>query len=145
MDEKLIVKHLTSFDRKYEPKFLLYDNLPYVRDLDICNWQKPRVSSGNILKFYQYQMGELQIIDNDFEIPQEEPVVVTPDESEVEDLGSLLVNDMSEDGVQPAVFENFAGEEGDFVPDVADQDMMSEQDVNYMDGDFSKEEIPDIA
>lgn len=72
MNENLLAKALTMFDYTYEPAVQLYDKLPYSRDVSICNWEKPRKYSGNILKTYQYELGKPQIIQNDFDIEIEE-------------------------------------------------------------------------
>lgn len=111
MDDKLYAKSLMTFDHTYEPQVEMYDKLPYARDIDVCDWKKPRMSSGNIVKFFQYELGKEQIIQNDFEIEPENP---SPDETEAaengvssteasdaplsdEDLGALLTEELPND------------------------------------------------
>lgn len=62
---ELFKKMLMSFDHKYESATVFYDNLPYVRDYDLCNWTPLRMFSGNIIKFYQYRMDEPVILQTD--------------------------------------------------------------------------------
>lgn len=64
-DEELFKKMLMTFDHKYEAASVFYDNLPYVRDYDLCNWTPLRMFSGNIIKFYQYKMDKPVIIQTD--------------------------------------------------------------------------------
>ncbi len=56
IDEELFKKMLMTFDHKYEAASVFYDNLPYVRDYDLCNWTPLRMVSGNIIKYYQYKL-----------------------------------------------------------------------------------------
>lgn len=64
-DSELFKKMLTTFDHKYETGSVFYDTLPYVRDYDLCNWTPLRMVSGNVIKFYQYQLGKPVIIQTD--------------------------------------------------------------------------------
>lgn len=64
-NEELFKKILMNFDRRYENASVFYDNLPYVRDYDLCNWTPLRVLSGNIIKFYQYKLDKPVIIQTD--------------------------------------------------------------------------------
>lgn len=72
MDEKLYAKSLMAFDHTYESQIEMYDKLPYARDIEVCDWKSPRMISGNVVKFFQYELGKEQIIQNDFEIEPEE-------------------------------------------------------------------------
>lgn len=120
MEDKLYAKSLMTFDHTYEPQVEMYDKLPYTRDIDVCDWKKPRMSSGNIVKFFQYELGKEQIIQNDFEIEPENP---SPDEPEAagngvsneeasdaplsdEDIGALLTEELPHD---PQLEEELAG------------------------------------
>lgn len=64
-DQELFKKILKSFDHKYESPTVFYDNLPYVRDYDLCNWTPLRMLSGNIIKYYQYTIGKPVILQTD--------------------------------------------------------------------------------
>lgn len=64
-DEELLKKVLKSFDHKYESATTFYDNLPYVRDYDLCNWVPLRMFSGNIIKYYQYTLSKPVILQTD--------------------------------------------------------------------------------
>ncbi|MBP3702756.1 MAG: hypothetical protein J6I65_03115 [Lachnospiraceae bacterium] len=111
MDDKLYAKSLMTFDHTYEPQMEMYDKLPYARDINVCDWKKPRMASGNIVKFFQYELGKKQIIQNDFEI---EPENLSSGETESadneasnaeasdaplsdEDLGALLTEELPND------------------------------------------------
>lgn len=64
-NEELFRKMLMTFDHKYESSTVFYDNLPYIRDYDLCNWTPLRLMSGNIIKFYQYKLDKPVIIQTD--------------------------------------------------------------------------------
>lgn len=64
-NEELFKKMLKTFDHKYESATLFYDNLPYVRDYDLCNWTPLRMFSGNVIKYYQYKMDKPIILQTD--------------------------------------------------------------------------------
>ncbi len=66
-NQELFRKLLMSFDHKYECPTQFYDHLPYVRDYDLCNWTPLRMLSGNIIKFYQYNLEKPVIIQTDTE------------------------------------------------------------------------------
>lgn len=68
----MLIKALTSFDRSFEPQFDLYDNMTYTRDVGFCTYTPRVIATGNVIKYYQYQIGKPQIIqlsDEEFEIP----------------------------------------------------------------------------
>lgn len=48
--------YITRFDKHYESCSQLYDNLPYERDYDACNGPMKDSKSGNIVKYYLYQL-----------------------------------------------------------------------------------------
>lgn len=49
---------ITRYDRNYEHCADLYDNLPYARDFDFCNGPLDKSKSGNVIKYYLYQLAE---------------------------------------------------------------------------------------
>lgn len=103
MDEKLYAKSLMTFDHTYEPQIEMYDKLPYARDIEVCDWKSPRMMSGNVVKFFQYELGKEQIIQNDFEVePEEEDEILedtTDSETEIpdDDFGALLTEELPPD------------------------------------------------
>lgn len=62
---ELFEKMLMTFDHQYDSNSKFYDSLPYVRDYNLCNWTPLRIQSGNIIKFYQYQLGKPVILQTD--------------------------------------------------------------------------------
>ena len=62
---ELSEKMLMTFDHQYDSNSKFYDSLPYVRDYNLCNWTPLRMQSGNIIKFYQYQLGKPVILQTD--------------------------------------------------------------------------------
>lgn len=53
---ELFTKELMTYDVGKDANNEFYNNLPYKKDYDLCNWKPLRVYSGNIIKFYQYRM-----------------------------------------------------------------------------------------
>lgn len=49
---------ITRYDRNYEHCADLYDNLPYARNFDFCNGALDKCKSGNVIKYYLYQLAE---------------------------------------------------------------------------------------
>jgi hypothetical protein len=66
-NNELLKKMLMTFDPSNDSSSTFYDNLPYVRDYDLCNWKPLRMASGNIIKFYQYTLEKPVIIQTDTE------------------------------------------------------------------------------
>ncbi len=64
-NNELFKKMLMNFDRKHECSMRFYDNLPYKRDYNLCNWKPLQMFSGNIIKYYQYQLKPPVIIQTD--------------------------------------------------------------------------------
>lgn len=104
MDENVLIKELSLFDRSYEPSVTLYDHLPYTRDVSFCTYTPNVYTTGNIIKFYQYRLGKPQIIqvpDEVFEIPEyrlrkNTPETVSePEPSEKDDAVNALLTDIS--------------------------------------------------
>lgn len=93
MDEKLYAKSLMTFDHTYEPQIEMYDKLPYARDIEVCDWKSPRMISGNVVKFFQYELGKEQIIQNDFEVEPEEEDEILED---IEDSETEIPEDVAE-------------------------------------------------
>ncbi len=48
--------YVTRYDKNYENCADLYNNLPYKRDYDSCNGPIKESNSGNIIKYYLYQL-----------------------------------------------------------------------------------------
>lgn len=44
------------FDCTYGEHFMIYDNMTYVRDLDLCDEESIRMLSGNIFKYFTCNM-----------------------------------------------------------------------------------------
>ncbi len=63
--QELFKKMLLTFDNSGKCSTRFYDNLPYRRDYDLCNWNPLRMFSGNVIKYYQYQMDKAVIIQNE--------------------------------------------------------------------------------
>lgn len=108
MDEKLYAKSLMTFDHTYEPQIEMYDKFPYARDIEVCDWKSPRMISGNVVKFFQYELGKKQIIQNDFEVEPEEELSelfelsdsFDNEEAEAEDVAEAEAEDVVEDVVE---------------------------------------------
>lgn len=52
------------FELTLDDKKQMYDKLPYVRDINLCNKESIRHISGNIIKFYQYNVTNFKEITN---------------------------------------------------------------------------------
>ncbi len=124
MDEKVLLKEITTFDRSYEPSIDIYDHLPYSRDISYCTYTPRVFSTGNIIKFYQYQLGKPQIIqtpDTVFDIPdyrlvKEEPEpsgVTEEDDTNTSESSSVdaLFTDVSNTGSEQTPAEETASEQ----------------------------------
>ena len=57
MEEGYEASHtpVLPFDSSLYDSFVIYDNPPYVCNRDMC-WNSIRKSSGNLIKYYSYQM-----------------------------------------------------------------------------------------
>lgn len=44
------------YDTALENNFIMYDNLPYVRDVTICNKEYCEHMGGNIIKYYRCKL-----------------------------------------------------------------------------------------
>ena len=53
---ELFAKELMTYDVGTDSSNAFYNNLPYKKDFDLCNWNPLRIYSGNIIKFYQYRL-----------------------------------------------------------------------------------------
>lgn len=42
----------------------IYDKMPYVRDINLCNNESIKYVSGNIVKYYRYNMIQMKEISN---------------------------------------------------------------------------------
>lgn len=62
---ELFAKELMTYDVGTDSNNTFYNNLPYKKDYDLCNWRPLRVYSGNVIKFYQYQIGKPVVLCTD--------------------------------------------------------------------------------
>lgn len=62
---ELFKKGLVTYDTSYGSNDSFYNNLPYVKDYDLCNWTPLRMFSGNVIKYYQYSMDKPVILFTD--------------------------------------------------------------------------------
>lgn len=63
--QELFTKELLTYDNTVGSHDSFYYNLPYVKDYDLCNWNPLRISSGNVIKFYQYKLDKPLILFTD--------------------------------------------------------------------------------
>ena len=62
---ELFAKELMTYDVGIDSHNAFYNNLPYVKDYDLCNWRPLRMLSGNIIKFYQYRLDKPVVLCTD--------------------------------------------------------------------------------
>jgi hypothetical protein len=63
IDELRRKKDSGPYDASLENNFSLYDNLPYYRDISICNQSNICLISGNVIKYYRCNViGDFQIV-----------------------------------------------------------------------------------
>ena len=62
---ELFAKELMTYDVGTDSHSSFYNNLPYVKDYDLCNWRPLRMNSGNIIKFYQYRLDKPVVLCTD--------------------------------------------------------------------------------
>lgn len=60
----LALAKLSFFDYSFNYSCSLYDNLPYKRTYELCNEHTVRMSSGNVIKYFQYSMSKPFKINN---------------------------------------------------------------------------------
>ncbi len=111
--QELFTKSLMTYDRSDGSHDLFYYNLPYIRNYDLCNWKPHGLYSGNIVKFYQYNLDKPVILftDTEEETPTSEPTEFSGQE-ELSDTGIESAEDI--EGLTPDEIENletFADEE----------------------------------
>ncbi len=111
MNEHLMAKEQTTYDRSYEPTFVMYDHQPYTRDVALSNWDPPQqLISGNVVKFYQYQMRKPVIIqtpDEGFDIPEYRKIPMVENQPEGEEMVEEDIPvDAPEDITSEAPMEN---------------------------------------
>jgi hypothetical protein len=64
MDEFINVNEIRKrkekgpYDFSMEENITMYDKMPYIRDVNICNRDTIGLFSGNIIKFYCYKIGD---------------------------------------------------------------------------------------
>lgn len=52
----LILAPLMMYDKSLEENLTMYDEMPYIRDDSLCNRSTVRLVSGNIIKYYRYNL-----------------------------------------------------------------------------------------
>lgn len=62
---ELFAKELMTYDVGTDSRDKFYNSLPYKKDYDLCNWKPLREFSGNIIKYYQYQMDKPVVLCTD--------------------------------------------------------------------------------
>ncbi len=63
--QELFKKSLMTYEPSGSGHDSFYYSLPYVKDYDLCNWRPLRMYSGNVIKFYQYQLDKPVILFTD--------------------------------------------------------------------------------
>lgn len=61
---ELMLAKLSYYDHSYNYSCNLYDNLPYRKTYELCNEHTVRMYSGNIIKFFQYELEKPFLINN---------------------------------------------------------------------------------
>jgi hypothetical protein len=98
---ELFAKELMTYDVGTDSRDKFYNSLPYKKDYDLCNWKPLREFSGNIIKYYQYQM--------------DKPVVLCTDPGDGEFSADTAFDDMPDD-MEPETEEptdEMSGEESE--------------------------------
>lgn len=52
------------YDHKLDDNLTMYDKLPYNRDISLCGAGSVRMESGNLVKYYSYEIKESKNIEN---------------------------------------------------------------------------------
>lgn len=114
MNEQTLLKEITTFDSSYEQEIAMYDNIYYSRDVDLCNYIPRNFNRGNIVKFFQYQLGKpqiLQVSNEEFEIPEYRllPDTVIDNETENNDdaFEPLSTNDSQATPLEDSEYDEF--------------------------------------
>ncbi len=63
--QDLFKKSLLAYDKNTGAPDSFYYHLPYEKDYDLCNWQPLRMYSGNVIKFYQYNLDKPVVLFTD--------------------------------------------------------------------------------
>lgn len=58
------LKDKGPYDASLEDFFKMYDEMPYVKDTSICTNDSIILYSGNIIKYFAYQLGDTKKISN---------------------------------------------------------------------------------
>ena len=129
--QELFTKSLMSYDDKDTSHDAFYNSLPYIRNYDMCNWHPHGLYSGNIVKFYQYNLDKPVILFTD-----------TEDEEDDDFSRTAGQEDFSENDGDFSEKEDMAGSEDSFAqegPDSGDE---------YSEGGefqaFSDEDLEDV-
>ncbi|MBU5333436.1 MAG: hypothetical protein E6600_14905 [Anaerocolumna aminovalerica] len=56
------LKDIGPYDTSLEDTFIMYDEMPYVKDISICSTDSIVLYSGNIIKSFAYKIGEAKKI-----------------------------------------------------------------------------------
>lgn len=65
--QDVYTKELKSYNNRGDAHTQFYYTLPYYKDADLCNWDRMRPYSGNIIKRYQYTLGKPVVIISEIE------------------------------------------------------------------------------
>ena len=52
------LKDKGPYDASLEDLFIMYDKIPYIKDISLCNKDSIRLYSGNVIKSSTYKLGE---------------------------------------------------------------------------------------
>lgn len=52
------------YDDSLNMRIQIYDNMPYVRDINICNKESIALYSGNLIKYYRCCIQEARLIES---------------------------------------------------------------------------------
>ena len=80
-----------QYDSSMEYTIKMYDELPYQRNINLCNEEQIKLISGNVCKFYTYNHEAIQ------EIPNHDDIIQAQLWQLEEDVKLLQVNSPSED------------------------------------------------
>lgn len=56
------LKDKGPYDASLEDFFIMYDEMPYVKDISICTTDSIMLYSGNVIKSFAYKLGETKKI-----------------------------------------------------------------------------------
>ena len=131
---ELFKKELIAFETGEDKHTMFYYNLPYQRDYDLCNWKPLRMFSGNVLKFYQYNVEKPVVLVTDTDDPEEFERLAR---IEMEKRGRILPETQVDDELEEVDGQELSKEEideeaGEFV------------DMSKITSELSDEELSQI-